>query len=297
MPTRAGLLTPRGQVVPNLDLAERRRLIRGQRVPLRAPRLRARRRLRVVSILRAIGACLGLGAVGILTWQAGRFFVTDARFAVADVRVAGTERLSPELIRAAAAVEGRNLCTLDLARARALVEAVPAIERAALTRHWPNRISIVVKEREPFALVNAGRLYWVDGEGVVLGAQPRAVAPPGPVLSGVEPERMTEGGAGLSSDRLAQGLAFLRELHRSHAALGAVLSEVDVSHASGPVLYTLDGTEVRLGNEAWEERLQRLAALLENLTATGESVASIDLRFQDLIVLRPRGGLNRKVER
>ena len=37
------------------------------------------------------------------------------------------------------------------------------------------------------------------------------------------------------------------------------ISEIDVSRPEGPVLYTLDGVEVRLGKEDWEARLGRLA--------------------------------------
>lgn len=289
MPTRAGLLSPRGQHIPYRDLAQRHRLIRAQRLPLRVPKLRARRRGWALSILRGLAACLGLGAIGALGWQTGRFLLTDARFAIADVRVEGIERVPRETIRDAAAAEGQNLFMLDLAHARARVEALPGVERAHVTREWPNRVAIVVKEREPFALLNAGGLYRVDAQGVVLEALSHPPVSPGLILSGVEAER-TGPGMKLASDRLAQGFLLLRELQRAHAPLAGLLSEVDVSRPTGPVLYTLDGTEVRLGNERWEERLPRLEALLENLSERGEAIASIDLRFEDLVVLRPRGG-------
>ncbi len=287
MATRAGLLLPREQASEYRDLAQRHRLIRGQRLPLFAPRLRARRRGWVVSILRALGAGLGLGAIGILGWHAGRFLLTDARFAVAEVRVEGAERLSPETIRDAAAVEAQNLFRLDLKGARSRVLALPGVERADITREWPNRVAIAVKERKPFALVNAGQLYWVDAEGAVLGPPAKAAVPPGPILSGVEAREMVPD-AKHPSDRLAQGLSFLRELHRAHAPLAEVLSEVDLSRPIGLVLYTLDGIEVRIGSEAWNERLMRLEALLENLKDQGEPVGSIDLRFQGLVVLKPK---------
>jgi len=290
MPTRAGLLAPRGAPSPYRDVAQRERLIRAQRLPFRAPRLRARRRLRLVSLLRALVACLGLATIGILGWQAGRFLLTDALFEISDVRVEGVDRLSPATIREAAAVEGQNLFAADLARARARVEALPGVERVHVTREWPNRIEIVVKEREPFALINAGQLYWMDAEGVILRTLSQIPVAPGPILSGVEVERMGLG-TKLASDRLAQGLSFLRELHRAHGSLAALLSEVDLSRPIGVVLYTLDGIEVRVGSERWEERLARLEALLESLSERGEPVGSIDLRFQDLVVLRPRGDL------
>jgi len=290
MPARAGLLLPRGRAPGYRDLAERDRLIRAQRLPSGAPKLRARRRARVATFVKGLGVALGLAAVGILAWQAGRFLLTDARFTVAEVRVAGLSRLSEAAIREAAGLEEQNLFRLDVAGARARLEALPGVERAHVIREWPNRIAIVVREREPFALVNAGGLHWVDAEGVVLGPLPALVVPPGPILSGVEVERM-QPGARLPSDRLAQGLQFLRELHRGQAPLAEALSEVNLAQPDGLVLYTMDGIEVRLGSERWEERLARLEALLGNLSeSVGAPIGSIDLRFRDLVVLKPRGG-------
>ena len=67
------------------------------------------------------------------------------------------------------------------------------------------------------------------------------------------------------------------------AALG---SEIDVSRPDGPVLYTVEGVEVRLGAEDWEARLGRLQGVLAQVRAGGEPVSAIDLRFRDQVVLK-----------
>ena len=54
------------------------------------------------------------------------------------------------------------------------------------------------------------------------------------------------------------------------------------------MLYLVDGIEVRLGADAWADRLARLDGVLGELDARGERVASIDLRFRDQVVLTPR---------
>jgi len=59
-----------------------------------------------------------------------------------------------------------------------------------------------------------------------------------------------------------------------------------MSRAEGPVLYTLDGVEVRIGKEDWEARLGRLLGVLAQLKASGETVTAIDLRFRDQVVLQ-----------
>ena len=60
-----------------------------------------------------------------------------------------------------------------------------------------------------------------------------------------------------------------------------------MSRKDGPVLYTADGVEVRLGTEDWEERLARLEGVLAQ--AVTEDIRTVDLRFRDQVVLR-RGG-------
>jgi len=55
------------------------------------------------------------------------------------------------------------------------------------------------------------------------------------------------------------------------------------------VLYTVDGIEVRLGAEEWDERLARLEGVLAQIARAGEPVSAIDLRFRDQVVLKKGG--------
>jgi cell division septal protein FtsQ len=168
----------------------------------------------------------------------------------------------------------------------ARLEALPEIRRAEVIREFPNRVTLVVEERRPFTLVHAGRLHWVDDEGRVLGEEREAVAPAVPVISGLSEDE-------LATVRSAPGpktqaaVAIIRALARNGGALTAEISEIDMSGSDGPVLYTVDGVEVRLGREDWEERLLRLEGVLTQVAR--EDVTGIDLRFRDQVVLR-RGG-------
>jgi cell division septal protein FtsQ len=65
-----------------------------------------------------------------------------------------------------------------------------------------------------------------------------------------------------------------------------------MSRREGPVLYTLDGIEVRLGTEHWDERLARLEGVLAQLatqTSAASAVTAVDLRFRDQVVLQNGG--------
>jgi hypothetical protein len=89
-------------------------------------------------------------------------------------------------------------------------------------------------------------------------------------------------------DRLHTGLALLRALERTGGRLVERVSEIDLTPAGGPVLYTTDGITVWVGGTGWDERLGRLDGLLGELDARREPLESVDLRFRDLVVWRPR---------
>src|SRR5204863_206669 len=246
-------------------------LVAGQR--------RARRRVRPPAALarlkrRVVTVALVLG-VAAAVLSAGWWVTTSPRFAVAAVAVQGASRVPvPRILAAAAIPPGANLWTLDGGAVAARVSALPEIRRADVVRELPNRVTIVVEERRPFTLVHAGRLHWMDEDGRVLGEEARAVAPEVPVISGLSEEE-------LATMRTSPGpkaraaIALIRALLRSGSALTAEISEIDMSRSEGPVLYTVDGVEVRLGADDWDERLARLPGVRPQVAK--QDVSAVDV--------------------
>jgi cell division protein FtsQ len=281
---RRSALSPRGTAGGFEDLALRGRLIGGQRVDRYRLRRRVARRARRVAG-GAVMLALGVVALGLTALLAG-WLLASPRFAIASVEVTGQSRLTREAIEAAADIApGGNIFALDAADVVARIETLPLVRRAAVVRRLPNRVAIVVEERRPFTLVNAGDLRWIDEQGVDLGPELRPVATGAPIISGLTTGDLG-GGRGGATERAATGLALLRLLLRSGSGLASSISEIDVSRPEGPVLYTLDGVEVRLGKDEWEGRLGRLLGVLAQLKASGEVVTAIDLRFRDQVVLK-----------
>jgi cell division protein FtsQ len=189
-------------------------------------------------------------------------------------------------VAAAGISPGANVFALDPREIVARLEALPLIRHAEVVRNFPDRVTVIVEERRPFTVVHADRLHWIDEEGVSLGVEPRAVALHTPVLSGLKAQDLGANGRGGASERARTGLGLLHLLLRSKSSLFGQISEIDMSRAEGPVLYTVDGIEVRLGKDDWEARIGRLQGVLAQLRAAGETAASIDLRFRDQVVLR-----------
>ena len=286
-------LLPRARSCRPADLATRARLIANQRSPARRIR-RVRRSLRTAARLLAFGFVLA--AMTVMAGLATRWLRSTPLLAVATVEVVGGRRLSEESIRAAIGVEpGANIFALDPVAIEARVGELPGVRRARAVRHLPNRLTLVVEAREPYALVNrsgpsepasADRLLWIDAKGYPAGEGDRPGVPALPILTGIE--RAADGSDRLSAEHLHIGLTLLRAVQRTGGRMAGRISEIYLAPAEGPVLYLLDGAEVRVGTESWDERLARLDGVLGELDVRGERVSSVDLRFRDLVVLRPR---------
>jgi len=277
---KAGLISPRARAAALHDLGERSRLVSRQRVG--AAR---RRRARLLAGFARGGGLLLLALLAIAAGAgAHRWVTTSPRFAVAAVDVQGASRLSADRIRTVAGVApGDNLWSVDTNQVRARLEGMPEIRRADVVRALPNRLTILVEERRPFTLVHAGRLHWLDDEGHVLGEETRAVAPEVPIISGLTEEELATMRTAPTT-KARDAITLIRALLRSGGGLAAEISEIDMGRVEGPVLYTVDGVEVRLGTDDWDERLARLEGVLAQVAT--QDVRYVDLRFRDQVILR-----------
>lgn len=155
---------------------------------LRAVRYRAGYGLRLAGIAFAgllVLSIAGLGALGRLP-EIGAALERgiDARlarsgFAVRSVDVAGARQLNAETIAQAIGIQGdRSLLAIDPQDARTRIEALSWVSEASVIRLWPDRISVILAEREPFALwQHDGAHRVIDRTGTVIeAADPRDYA-------------------------------------------------------------------------------------------------------------------------
>ncbi|NUS13241.1 MAG: FtsQ-type POTRA domain-containing protein [Streptomyces sp.] len=86
-----------------------------------------------------------------------------------EVRVAGTDVLTPQQVRRAAAVPlGGALVSVDTGAVRErLLKALPRLKDARVHRSWPHTVRIEVTERTPSAILKSGGKFTeVDRDGV-----------------------------------------------------------------------------------------------------------------------------------
>jgi cell division septal protein FtsQ len=277
------LLSPRTPVQTLGDFGERSVFVTGQQVG----RTRRRRRAPAVgTVVRRAVVVLLLAAIPAAVGAAGWWILTSPHFAVKRVDVRGAQLVSAEHILEAARIPpGQSLFFLDPRGIARRVEALSAVQRAEVIRDLPDRVTILVEERKPFTLVHAGRLHWIDEGGHVLGRESQAVAPPTPVISGLSEAELLSMRAA-PNGKARDAIRLIKALLRSGSALAGEISEIDMQDGDGPVLYTVNGVEVRLGAEEWEERLARLEGVLAQQTARDGHIRTVDLRFRDQVVLQ-----------
>jgi len=180
------------------------------------------------------------------------FYFSDA-LAVKEVEVHGTRTLAGDDIREVAAVpSGQPLARVDLDAIRARIEAIAEVRDAEVTRAWPDRVVIDVKERVAIAVVEiGGRVRGMDGEGVVFRDYPK----PPPGMPQVRTSDDTR------SDALQEAALVVEALP---AEIDRRVDHVEVATIDQISLVLRDGKTVVWGSaEDSEAKAEVLAGLLE----------------------------------
>ncbi len=226
-----------------------------------------------------LGRLAAVAAVAGTAWTAVHVYqyaTTDPRFAIKKIEVKGAARLSQEdILRWSGLHAGPNIFKLSMGEAEERLMRRGVFAKVSASRRLPDTIYVAVKEREP--LVSIGN-FQVDPDGVV---SPRIVSPkPGgfPVsLEGSEFKGL-EIGKTTDDDRILVGLAVAKALRRQ----GDILVQcIVVEDALNPCLTLMNGIEVKLGSQRFEEKLERIHEVLGALEVKKKLPRVIDLRYRD----------------
>ncbi|MGE0867809.1 MAG: cell division protein FtsQ/DivIB [Kofleriaceae bacterium] len=107
-----------------------------------------------------------IAALGGGLWLSYWFVTTSDRFAITEIRVTGTDRLTAEDVRRAIPVKiGDNVFATDLDDATRTLRTVPWIASAEAHRELPDTLVVEIQEHVAAAMVELGGLYLVDRSG------------------------------------------------------------------------------------------------------------------------------------
>ncbi len=240
---------------------------------------------------------LGMAAAGPLAYAAYRYFMDSPRYRLAtldQIELVGNQHVSRrQVLEKFAADVGRSILRIPLEQRRQGIEEIGWVESAIIERTLPNRLRVILKEREAVAFVRIGsELALMDGSGVVL-ERPERGEFHFPVLSGIGPHLSAEE----RIRRVELFRRFLQETELVVAGAGAQVSEVDLSDDSDlrVTLSDPDGAVlVHCGNEGFVEKMRTYAEHIAGWrSAAGGSgkIEAVDLRFErQVIVHAPQRG-------
>lgn len=212
-------------------------------------------------------------------------------FRVESITVEGCERLTREQVLEAADLhEGDNFVSLNLRNTRERLLAYPWIAAAEIVRTPSGVIAIRIKEHAPLAVIDFGKKFLVNTEGIIFKEATDAETEGLPVVIGVSyadwksPEYS-------ESPFFASVMELLKAAGRPDAvltkdAIRRIVIDRDVGlivEMNGPV------RRVRLGYGEYEAKKKRLSRILAYLAADEKIpfIEELDLRDPDSIVAKP----------
>lgn len=180
---------------------------------------------------------------------------------------------------------GRSIYLCPIAERRRRILGIDWVQEASVSRIWPNRIVVRIRERKPVAFVQlssrGGSMSYelVDADGVLL--DPRRTSRLAlPVLAGI---RASENEPG-RKQRVARFLRLQAELGESMANI----SEIDVSDIENlKVVQASHGRAITLmlGNRDYLQRYQGFVRNYDEIYKRLPGATVLDLRLKDRITV------------
>lgn len=172
---------------------------------------------------------------------------------------------------------GQNIFRADLEAAARRARANPWVSEVRLHRSLPNRITMDVVERSPFAVLETGSgRFLIDHEAVVIDpVTPEAAAARRLPVVAVR-DYPARPGEQVLTESLAEALALLAEIE---ARGGWTPAGVRINAASPETMSVVYADhEFKIGSGRYTEKLRRLAEVMADVKQRGLQIAYVDLR-------------------
>ncbi|MBW2505678.1 MAG: FtsQ-type POTRA domain-containing protein [Deltaproteobacteria bacterium] len=220
----------------------------------------------------AILLLLGLGLGAKLTYN--RLCHCDF-FQITAVKIQGNRMTSKEQVSALSRVDiHTNLLAVNVNQVESLLESHPWIARAEVVRDWPNRLLIILQEKNPVALLNRETgLFYLDNRGGIIAAVNPSQELDFPVITGLEKFQFNSVTSENIPEPLQDVYALLKLANRNNPILPEQnISEIHLAENGELVLYLLDKPfPIYMGSDGKiSTRYKSLVKVLKDLYKTQE---------------------------
>lgn len=204
-------------------------------------------------------------------------------FTVQKIAVQGNQAVtSEEIQKELAGFQGENLLLLDPDLLSRKLAGDKRILQTRIKLTWPNRMVVEVTEKKPIFLLKLGKILGLAQNGEILPLDtadqyqlPWVVGLKGQGFRPYSCPHLPE---------LQQLLEFYRAVQSINKELWSLISEIDLTTRDDLTLQVVPGDiKVRLGRGNYAQKVSRL---VEILGLEEEPVAGIDLRFENMGLVR-----------
>ncbi len=162
---------------------------------------------------------------------------------------------------------GEGFLQLDLAAIKAAVEANPWVERAALSRRWPDQLHVRIYEEEPIA--RWGQAGFLNRSGKIIAVADPSKLASLPLLEG--PDR--------DAEQMMERYQDLAQLLRYR---GLSIRSLRSDRKNAWQLTLADGVTLVIGRDQVVEKMQRFATVFDRrLSEHWDKVKQVDLRYHN----------------
>lgn len=203
-------------------------------------------------------------------------------FPVNEIVFTGNKHLSDTELRAIMNIQGSRgmleLSNRDLAQG--LLKS-PWIRTVSFRKDFPNRFLVKIEETVPCAIleINARR-FLIDDRGNLLQELKNDTASFLPIVSGNASKNRQIFSEVLKLVKAMRDRGFVSMKDRIEIIIPSNARQEDIA-------MLVDGTLVKVGSGEYEEKLQRLIELEDEILKRGIPVDYIDLRFAKRVVVKP----------
>ncbi len=214
-------------------------------------------------------------------------------FNLVKIEVSGVSILSVGDVKKIAGVKpGIDLLRLDIHQVQKRLEKEPYIEAALVSREYPNRLKIMIKERIPVCYLNSGSLWLIDQKGVILPLPKERLKTNLPIITGFEADSARcRAGQPAPNPQMLTALDLMKTAALKTSALYADISEIYAWKNDEFIIYTVNGgTPIYLGRGDLIKQLFILANF-QSVIHQKRNFADyqyIDLRWDKQIIAKER---------
>ena len=236
--------------------------------------------------LRTLPYVLSLTTLGVLFGGVVAYAVNSPTFELRQVRILNMGTMTPQqAFKFSELQPGENLVHLDLVGVQQVIKRNhPEFKEVRVRRVLPDQVEILIKRRTPVAQAFFSRYVQIDKDLIVL---PGSSTVPFRNLTVIEGAPMPRAGlfvgTTLNDATTQKALRLMDVLKRSQILAKHTLTKIDIGDPKN-ISFTIDGIEIRIGNNHFIERLKILDQTLRTLALDAAKIRYIDLRFDDVVI-------------